>query len=316
MGNQKFRLSDMIPNAWFYRLKNQNHRKITAKKPPAAVPAPSSSSSSSHSSLSSISSSSLPPPPQLTKSPPFPEQRKSYYFTRGLITDPPPDPSRRSSSRRRRSTRRRSVSSTSGCICRPVSSSVEPSDGEGDRGLTPDDGFEDIPPIDGRRNSNFDHRHLPPIITKKQQQQQQHQNQQKLHQQKNLQKQQNLQKQNQQQQQQQNQKQQNRTGSPMRRLSGNNLSSGVRLRTNANTPRMGNRRRRRVGESLAVVKSSRDPGRDFMESMVEMIVENDIRGRKELEELLACYLSLNADEYHELIIAVFKEIWFHFITLS
>ncbi|GER55733.1 ovate family protein [Striga asiatica] len=286
----------MIPNAWFYRLKNQNHRKITAKKPAAGGPAPSSSSfSSSHSSVSSISSSSLPPAPpqpQITKLPSFPEQRKSYYFTRGLITDPPPDPHRRSSSRRRRSTRRRSVSSTSGCICRPVSSS----DGEGDRGLTPDDGFDDIPPIEGRRNSDFDHRDLPPIITKKQ------------HQQQNLQKLQN------QQQQQENQKQQKQSGSPVRRLSGSNLSSGVRLRTKANTPRMGNRRRRRVGESLAVVKSSRDPGRDFMESMVEMIVENDIRGRKELEELLACYLSLNADEYHDLIIAVFKEIWFHFIT--
>ena len=59
-----------------------------------------------------------------------------------------------------------------------------------------------------------------------------------------------------------------------------------------------------------LVKKSADPQRDFRESMVEMIIENDIRGSKDLEELLACYLSLNSDEYHGLIVKVFEEIWF------
>lgn len=70
-----------------------------------------------------------------------------------------------------------------------------------------------------------------------------------------------------------------------------------------------------VSESVAVVKSSKDPWRDFRESMVEMIVENNIRASKDLEELLACYLSLNSDEYHDLIVNVFKQIWFDFIHL-
>jgi uncharacterized protein (TIGR01568 family) len=61
---------------------------------------------------------------------------------------------------------------------------------------------------------------------------------------------------------------------------------------------------------LAVVKSSFDPQKDFRESMMEMIVENNIKASKDLEDLLACYLSLNSDEYHDLIIKVFKQIWF------
>lgn len=58
------------------------------------------------------------------------------------------------------------------------------------------------------------------------------------------------------------------------------------------------------------MKTSVDPQRDFRESMVEMILENNLRNSKDLEDLLACYLQLNADEYHELIVEVFKQIWF------
>jgi uncharacterized protein (TIGR01568 family) len=65
-----------------------------------------------------------------------------------------------------------------------------------------------------------------------------------------------------------------------------------------------------VTDSFAVVKSSYDPQRDFRESMVEMILQNNIRASKDLEDLLICYLSLNSDEYHDLIIKVFKQIWF------
>ncbi|KAJ8503668.1 hypothetical protein OPV22_004554 [Ensete ventricosum] len=65
-----------------------------------------------------------------------------------------------------------------------------------------------------------------------------------------------------------------------------------------------------ISESFAVVKSSSDPQRDFRDSMLEMIVENNIRASKDLEELLACYLSLNSDEYHDVIVKAFQQIWF------
>lgn len=65
-----------------------------------------------------------------------------------------------------------------------------------------------------------------------------------------------------------------------------------------------------ISKSFAVVKSSTNPQKDFRDSMVEMISENNIRTSKELEELLACYLLLNANEYHDVIIKVFEKIWF------
>nr|XP_043622835.1 transcription repressor OFP4-like [Erigeron canadensis] len=61
--------------------------------------------------------------------------------------------------------------------------------------------------------------------------------------------------------------------------------------------------------SFAIIKSSYDPEQDFRNSMIEMIIENGIRQRDELEELLACYLTLNCDEYHQLIVKVFQEVW-------
>ncbi|KAJ4971917.1 hypothetical protein NE237_005016 [Protea cynaroides] len=103
-------------------------------------------------------------------------------------------------------------------------------------------------------------------------------------------------------------------------------SPGLKLR--ANSPRIASKkiqaynrkmmasatssrpRRKSISDSVAVVKPSFDPQRDFKESMVEMIVENNIWSSKDLEELLACYLSLNSSEYHDLIVKVFKQIWF------
>ncbi|KAK1375442.1 Transcription repressor [Heracleum sosnowskyi] len=63
-------------------------------------------------------------------------------------------------------------------------------------------------------------------------------------------------------------------------------------------------------DSFAVVKSSLDPHEDFKISMAEMITAKCIRQPHELEELLACYLTLNCDEYHDLIIEVFRQVWF------
>lgn len=65
-----------------------------------------------------------------------------------------------------------------------------------------------------------------------------------------------------------------------------------------------------LDDSFAVVKCSYDPQKDFRDSMIEMIVENKINQPEQLEELLACYLSLNSDEYHDLIIKVFRQLWF------
>ncbi|XP_010252093.1 PREDICTED: transcription repressor OFP1-like [Nelumbo nucifera] len=113
-----------------------------------------------------------------------------------------------------------------------------------------------------------------------------------------------------------------RTAPPRRSLQ---ASPGLKLRTNS--PRIASRkiqaygrksvsststsrpRRKGLSESFAVVKSSFDPQRDFRDSMVEMIVENNIRASKDMEDLLACYLSLNSNEYHDLIVKVFKQIW-------
>ncbi|XVF87275.1 hypothetical protein PTKIN_Ptkin18bG0106000 [Pterospermum kingtungense] len=63
-------------------------------------------------------------------------------------------------------------------------------------------------------------------------------------------------------------------------------------------------------ESFAVMKCSFDPEKDFRDSMVEMIREETISQPEELEELLACYLTLNSDTYHDLIIKVFQQVWF------
>lgn len=64
-------------------------------------------------------------------------------------------------------------------------------------------------------------------------------------------------------------------------------------------------------ESFAVVKASFDPEKDFRDSMMEMIVENNMRESKDLEDLLACYLSLNENQYHHQIIKAFEQIWFN-----
>ncbi|CAN8300698.1 unnamed protein product [Cochlearia groenlandica] len=62
-------------------------------------------------------------------------------------------------------------------------------------------------------------------------------------------------------------------------------------------------------ESFAVVKKSKDPYEDFRTSMVEMIVERQIFGKNELQELLQCFLTLNSLQHHKVIVQVFLEIY-------
>ncbi|XP_062213435.1 transcription repressor OFP1-like [Phragmites australis] len=73
----------------------------------------------------------------------------------------------------------------------------------------------------------------------------------------------------------------------------------------------GTRRRRWLYESLVVVKASLDPERELAESMAEMVVANGIRSSEDLEEMLACYLALNAAEHHRAVVAAFRRVWFH-----
>ncbi|CAH9129318.1 unnamed protein product [Cuscuta epithymum] len=68
---------------------------------------------------------------------------------------------------------------------------------------------------------------------------------------------------------------------------------------------------RKKGSSRVVFRESADPEKDFRESMMEMIIENEMMdwSDRELEELLASYLSLNSHEYHPLIVRAFQQIW-------
>uniref|UniRef100_J3MP49 Transcription repressor n=1 Tax=Oryza brachyantha TaxID=4533 RepID=J3MP49_ORYBR len=76
------------------------------------------------------------------------------------------------------------------------------------------------------------------------------------------------------------------------------------------------RRCRWLYESLLVVKESADPEEDFLESMAEMIAVNDVRSPRDLEELLACYLALNAAEHHRAIVGAFRRAWLHTATAT
>ncbi|CAI0417592.1 unnamed protein product [Linum tenue] len=43
--------------------------------------------------------------------------------------------------------------------------------------------------------------------------------------------------------------------------------------------------------------------------MMEMIIEKQIFGARDLEQLLQCFLSLNSGHHHRIIVEVFAEIW-------
>ncbi|KAF0907530.1 hypothetical protein E2562_018347 [Oryza meyeriana var. granulata] len=63
-------------------------------------------------------------------------------------------------------------------------------------------------------------------------------------------------------------------------------------------------------------RESADPEEDFLESMAEMIAANDVRSPRDLEELLACYLALNAAEHHRAIVGAFRRAWLDTITTN
>ncbi|XP_076930373.1 uncharacterized protein LOC143595150 [Bidens hawaiensis] len=63
------------------------------------------------------------------------------------------------------------------------------------------------------------------------------------------------------------------------------------------------------GNSMAVEKDSSDPYVDFRDSMMQMIMEKEIYGEDDLQELLNCFLQLNSPYYHGIIIKAFTEFW-------
>ncbi|XP_006292926.2 transcription repressor OFP6 [Capsella rubella] len=61
--------------------------------------------------------------------------------------------------------------------------------------------------------------------------------------------------------------------------------------------------------AVAVEKDSDDPYLDFRQSMLQMILENQIYTKDELRELLQCFLSINSHNHHGIIVRAFSEIW-------
>ncbi|XP_020219872.1 transcription repressor OFP1 [Cajanus cajan] len=366
MGNYKFKLSDMIPNAWFYKLKDMGKARKQTSTQPRKKKQPSQASTTQ---------------PSKPKQPHQYNPRKSYYFTRELnpndriYTSPAnnrnlkdtnsPEPPRKSSKQRlKRRTARTSSSSSSpkhivatnnnNSSSPPHHSSPESEypdpEFRTDRVLTTESLDEKTIPwsnscacrlhpdtkdiiidvdnnsiarkddkLEGYEYDSLSDLVLPPIVTKPEKfndllsaakkKESKPRSKMVAHEEPNLQgplrvkivK--------------------EHKNTPSRRFSVS--SPGVRLRMNS--PRIASRKisaqgrrsvsaaaagRRSLSDSFAIVKSSLNPQRDFRESMVEMIVQNNIRTSKDLEDLLACYLSLNSDEYHDLIIKVFKQIWF------
>ncbi|XP_020575417.1 transcription repressor OFP3-like [Phalaenopsis equestris] len=106
---------------------------------------------------------------------------------------------------------------------------------------------------------------------------------------------------------------------PMKRAADRRRRQRIRPKVKVCSPKVARRmleeqerKERRNLESFAVVKSSSDPQRDFRDSMVEMIIEKGMTRPEEMERLLACYISLNADEHHDAIIGAFRQVCFEF----
>ncbi|RDX97309.1 Transcription repressor OFP1, partial [Mucuna pruriens] len=379
MGNHRFRLSDMIPNAWFYKLRDMGRGTSSRKQNKNTTP----SRKKNQSSPPSTTHSSKPNQPHHQYNNP----RKSYYFTRDLTptnnnnnklhntslssipkTTHPISPPRKSTKHRtKRTTSRPPKLVSPGCSCRttlesmwtksdsptrhssssPFDTSPESQEFRTDRVLPTESSFDEMVSLsttscascilntnrnndtiidvdknsisrkdnklDGYYNDHYDtfsELELPPIITKPPNLLKKRELKQGLLKVRIL---------------KEDPAMKEQRNSSVRRFSVS--SPGVRLRVHS--PRIATRKgrksvsstassasRRSLSDSFAIVKSSFDPQKDFRESMVEMIVENNIRASKDLEDLLACYLSLNSDEYHDLIIKVFKQIWFDFTQPS
>jgi uncharacterized protein (TIGR01568 family) len=61
-------------------------------------------------------------------------------------------------------------------------------------------------------------------------------------------------------------------------------------------------------DSFAIEKESDEPYEDFRNSILQMILERNIYSEKDLQELLECFLQLNAKCHHHVIVEAFMEI--------
>ncbi|RHN56961.1 putative transcription factor OFP family [Medicago truncatula] len=60
-------------------------------------------------------------------------------------------------------------------------------------------------------------------------------------------------------------------------------------------------------DSIAVEKESKEPYEDFRNSILQMILEREIYSENDLQELLECFLQLNAKCHHHVIVEAFME---------
>ncbi|XP_027927854.1 transcription repressor OFP4-like [Vigna unguiculata] len=88
----------------------------------------------------------------------------------------------------------------------------------------------------------------------------------------------------------------------------NNVFSEVH--TNHENPNNDNMRKpnSKLIDTVAVEKDSKDPHKDFRESMLQMIFQRQIFTKTDLQDLLECFLRLNAADNYQVIVQAFMEI--------
>ncbi|XP_029123250.1 transcription repressor OFP13 [Elaeis guineensis] len=67
-------------------------------------------------------------------------------------------------------------------------------------------------------------------------------------------------------------------------------------------------------ESVALALASDDPYHDFRASMAEMVEAHQLREWPRLQELLHCYLRLNEEKTHEIIVLAFVDLLMHLVS--
>ncbi|XP_030537480.1 transcription repressor OFP2 [Rhodamnia argentea] len=302
MGNYRFRLSDMMPNAWFYKLKDMSsrgrrcHSSLKKHRPNVAV-APSSSYSPRTSSSSAHKSRRKtiyrPSPTPVWTLPTHIPARSPYDDDDDIDASPEPDYLYRRLQHHRRPSHSSSESDSDGDAlasfdCKLTSSTTDIIiDINQDQSTSTNTTPRPILPV-------------PPILTKASFTRPRPRPRPRSRASSTS-----------------SSQEQTRKTSPAR-----TRKPGIKVRGNSPRIQVAQAQARKsissvkfsnknLADSFAVVKSSVDPQKDFWESMVEMIVENDISASKDLEDLLACYLSLNPPYYHPHIVEAFERIWFH-----
>lgn len=276
MGNQRFKLSDMIPNAWFYKLKYMNNSPSSTATNRRAPGSRDVSHGSNSRQLPNKKTN--PNSPPTSTNPSYPKLLYSSYSI-PVSLDPPTTYSRRS---RRKPPRRRTVYRPSSLPRRHCSGSTSSSEVEPDSSDEDLSSNHNIGGFSAATDIVLDMYaasipKLPPILTKPS------------------------------------------------KLDANKEQRAVKLQSKRIAPSGGRRsgsrscvvsfRNKKIeNDSVAMAKLSVDPIGDFRVSMEEMITEYNIKDSADLEDLLACYLSLNSSYFHDQIVRAFEQIWFGVIS--